>query len=115
MTDDPQQPSFSTTKMDTYPEIESFLQSFSPSMSNLKDGFVAAGITTKGDLVKIAKWGDRQILGYFRDHFHVDAKCEPLKAFPAYSLYMRLSNNSCICGKCQDPLPMKRICGVDPD
>ncbi|KAJ7810493.1 hypothetical protein B0H14DRAFT_3465981 [Mycena olivaceomarginata] len=98
--------------MAAYPEIESFLDSFGLSFGYLTDGFVTAGITTKGDLVKIANWGERQILGYFRNHFHEDAKCESLKAFPAYALYMRLAHESCICGKCEDPLPIKRMCGV---
>lgn len=97
--------------MAAYPEIESFLDSFGLSFGYLTDGFVTAGITTKGDLVKIANWGERQILGYFRNHFHEDAKCESLKAFPAYALYMRLAHESCICGKCEDPLPIKRMCG----
>jgi hypothetical protein len=100
--------------MDTYPEIDSFLESFGLSMGDLKDSFVTAGITTKADLIKIANWNAPQILGYFRNHFHMDGKCEPLKSFPAYALYMRLAHESCVCGRCEDLLPNKRMCSGEP-
>ncbi|KAJ7828583.1 hypothetical protein B0H14DRAFT_2594591 [Mycena olivaceomarginata] len=87
-------------------------------MGDLKDSFVTAGINTKADLIKIANWNAPQILGYFRNHFHVDGKCEPLKSFPTYALYMRLAHESCVLWEMRGPASKQedvRIDGAIPD
>ncbi|KAJ7330484.1 hypothetical protein DFH08DRAFT_967021 [Mycena albidolilacea] len=82
--------------MSTHPEIKDFLGSFPPSLVDLEEVFIKLGIATKGDLLDIAQWEQTQIFDIFAEHFHKGVEdIAPLKAFPAYSLGMRLADNNC--------------------
>ncbi|KAJ7790913.1 hypothetical protein B0H14DRAFT_3501154 [Mycena olivaceomarginata] len=94
-------------------EIGAFLESCIPSLADLEQSFISAGVTTHADLLDISGWDRQQIKDYFTNDFHKGgdgSDREPLKALPAYVLFMRLADDKCVCGECEDPLPPKRMC-----
>ncbi|KAJ7333270.1 hypothetical protein DFH08DRAFT_814384 [Mycena albidolilacea] len=87
-------------------EIGSFLESCIPSLANLEQSFISAGVTTRADVLAISGWDRQQIKDYFTNDFHKGGDRpdrEPLKAFPAYVLFMRLADDKCVCATMRTP------------
>ncbi|KAJ7843431.1 hypothetical protein B0H14DRAFT_2585746 [Mycena olivaceomarginata] len=94
-------------------EIRAFLESCFPSLADLEQSFLSAGVTTCADLLAISGWDYEQIKDYFANDFHKGGDApdrEPLKPLPAYVLFLRLAEDKCVCGECEDPLPPERMC-----
>ncbi|KAJ7232594.1 hypothetical protein B0H12DRAFT_1238948 [Mycena haematopus] len=85
-------------------EVHDFLESFSPSLVHLESEFLQEGIRKRRDLIEISIcWPREQIVEFFALHMG-------LKAVVAQALAVRLKDNRCLCGQCEDPLPRKRSC-----
>ncbi|KAJ7238549.1 hypothetical protein B0H12DRAFT_1237802 [Mycena haematopus] len=94
-------------------EIREFLASFKPSLAYLLPGFIEVGIVNHLWLLAISRWERDHLVGFFSNRYHNITKGDaPLSAVVVEALVVRLSDNRCVCGLCEDLLPRRRSCSA---